>query len=278
MNSTRFDRVEAFPKEFQRDNGERVTRQMRFARVGMINMGLMLGLKRSGGSFGLNDQTSPISNIGARARAITDQAPEELREKVLKEFIKIQRPLLAKMGNIPWFIPEWLGGLGLPRIGAFQPSEKDLKIASAIYRTYSENPPMKPRVITHWKARTIAEKRIGVPTVIIKHGGPEITDKGTEQAIGLETINLLFDSNIALNDLFDPEEEGKGQKEFIKHNKKLWNGHLIADKPLKLDELKYSPPVTYLATKRLPWRGRVTVGPDGLVIWPNATEEPDWTD
>jgi hypothetical protein len=110
------------------------TRVLHFEQVDYVNLGLLMGMKRSGGGFDLADTTS-YSSIGSRARKVVSSAPEFLREKLLTKFIAKNKKALTSF-NIPWFIPEHLGGLGLPCVGKYQAEDRWLRVA----RKIEENP------------------------------------------------------------------------------------------------------------------------------------------
>jgi len=77
-----------------------------------VNMGLMMGIKRSGKKVGL-DEAFSIDSIGAKCRDLINLSPWRLRFRVLRCFIRKNLKLLLSM-HVPWFIPESLGGVGLP--------------------------------------------------------------------------------------------------------------------------------------------------------------------
>jgi len=59
------------------------------------------------------------TGVGAAARAFVEGFEEREAERLLSIFIRRQKPLLAKAPKaISWWLPEHLGGLGLPILGA----------------------------------------------------------------------------------------------------------------------------------------------------------------
>jgi len=91
-----------------------------FSRVPWINMGLMSGLKRSS-----TIQETSYMSLGQKVTKLIDDSPEDLRERVLSQYIFKHRKVLRSMG-VPWFLPEHLLGLGFPSVGQFCPGRLDL--------------------------------------------------------------------------------------------------------------------------------------------------------
>jgi hypothetical protein len=87
-----------------------------------INMGLMKNVKRSGTA----DASKTFMSIGAKCTKLVLSSPSALQERVLGQYIHKNLDFLKKVG-VPWFLPEYLHGLGLPTIGSFQPAEYNLR-------------------------------------------------------------------------------------------------------------------------------------------------------
>jgi len=105
-----------------------------FRLVPYVNMGLIKGLKRSGGKLGTYDLFDSLSNIGARHRDLYNTAPYWLWDRVHKLFIREHNELLNKISKcVPWYIPEVYGGLGM--VG--QPSTVDLRAVSYLIASRS---------------------------------------------------------------------------------------------------------------------------------------------
>nr|UUW21031.1 MAG: putative RNA-dependent RNA polymerase [Sanya botourmia-like virus 12] len=107
-----------------------------FEHVRYVNLGLLKGLKRSGGK----DSLIPDSdgwNIADTARDLIDSAPTDpiVRERLMCQFIHNNQEVLKRY-NLPWFLPQSLCGVGLPTVGQYQPRTFDLQVATKIV----ENP------------------------------------------------------------------------------------------------------------------------------------------
>lgn len=82
-------------------------------KVKFVNAGLLYGMKRSETS-GVDMIADPKFTLGARARTLVNDAPFDLRYRLLQKFIE-NHPQLFET-KLPWHIPEWAGGIGLPDV------------------------------------------------------------------------------------------------------------------------------------------------------------------
>jgi len=99
--------------------------------VPYINMGLVYGLKRSEGGSKVDAASfkdfGTVYSVGASAHELMAKAPPETRSFTLKLYLnknwqklagtkKVQGGKTIRVGgtSLPWFIPEWAGGLGIP--------------------------------------------------------------------------------------------------------------------------------------------------------------------
>lgn len=134
INSTTFA-YSAEPCSFRnvvRGDGETVARPIHFRLVPYINMGLLLGLKRSGGKEEIEDEMDSLVDVGQRATQLYETCPLNQREAVMKAFLSSNLSALIA-ANVPWFVPREHGGLGLPPFGEHVASDLDLRISRKIY-------------------------------------------------------------------------------------------------------------------------------------------------
>jgi hypothetical protein len=101
-----------------------------FSHVKYVNMGLLMGLTRSGGKkssvhdvFGAGKSSSYENNfeaisLGARHHALIESCPFNLRLRVHESFLRHNEEIL-KNSHLPWYVPESLGGVGLKPIIAY---------------------------------------------------------------------------------------------------------------------------------------------------------------
>jgi len=91
-----------------------------FALIPYVNMGLLMGLTRSGGKTGVvtgrgktNDDDNPFKkSLGARHHELMKLCPVDLRLQVHESFIRHNMKSLRE-AHVPWYVPERLGGVGL---------------------------------------------------------------------------------------------------------------------------------------------------------------------
>jgi len=205
----------------QREIGEfRVTK--------FVNMGLVKGYKRSQGtSIGLNDQDDPNNNLGRRARQLIAESPSYLHAKLMPHFIRLHKDVLRpkdpKTGaqlQIPWYIPEWLGGFGLPFGQWGGPSELDLRVAHAILLNWKKE---RPTSLAHdkgtWRTWQIAEQRMP-EAKLLEQEGP--LTKLYDNVSRLQIYNLLFDSDVGMSELAAISRPGGALQAILKNNR-LWS-------------------------------------------------------
>jgi hypothetical protein len=173
----------------------------------------------------LSDQLSENYNLASIGRAIVRETPDHLLEDFYKHFINLNRDYL-EMFRLPWFIPEWLGGLGLPKVLPCQKnSDLDLRIAGRIVLNWGKERPIQlTRGKSPWHVRELAKK--GIPD-IIKHKVRNYQSRDTcaveewDKYLSIRTIDLLFNSDIELKDLY--RDDKFNVLRAINHNRDLWS-------------------------------------------------------
>jgi hypothetical protein len=229
INSTAFtynrDSTNAFITV--RADGKLCERQQPYGRVKYVNMGLLFGLKRSGGGVSLNDQGTE-ANIGARYRALLEQTPENLRLDVHERFISNHQEMLKAVHPIPWNAPTWIGGLGMT--GVMPLGELDLRVAKSILLNWRERQPEDLGAIRDvpWKIWKLAESRLPKPDHTQEKDSNG--EKVYLDAMAKQCVGLLFDSSVTLESIHpDPEIGGVLSKQernirrAININRRIWN-------------------------------------------------------
>jgi hypothetical protein len=203
-----------------------------FTHIKYINLGLLMGISRSQAVDVVDTLDDPYNNIGARYQRLMDGCPYPQHIFVHKEFLKYHDEQL-KRTTLPYYIPTWLGGLGLIG-GPGQPSELDLRMAKYILLNWNQKAPLAPKADTNWFIYKRAIRRLPKPEYTTWAG-----DHGVQkykQIVGLQCLSLLFDSNISKKDLFKSEKmreaELKRKKvkththesalNYLRHNESLW--------------------------------------------------------
>jgi hypothetical protein len=216
-----------------------------YTSVPFVNFGILKGMKRSQGGVGARDQDDPRNNLGTRARELIKSSPSEMREEVMKMFINEHREILANT-RLPWYMPEWLGGIGLPRFAQFQPSKVDLQVGKQILLNWKKERPIHLGSSKgKWNTRKVAESYLPCEPAYTAVRD-DLGQRNYDRLIGELCINALFDSRVSVDDLYQELEENNRVDKAIHHNAKLWSvkeqtkkhGHLIG-RPLELDELDY---------------------------------------
>lgn len=234
INSTMFRRDEDNPFLLQSTKGrELITRRSPFHHVPFVNIGLMRGLKRSGGSVGLKDLTSSDETIGSRYREMLTRTPPHLKPQVHSRFIEYHKPILTDCG-LAWYIPEWLGGVGLT--GYAHPSEIDLRLCRRTLLHWKEQRPIQPKTNETWKTWQVAERRVPAPFIVKDRNNSGISLYTSR--VQLECINMLFDSNIKLSDLMETSERVQ-KKRILNYNRRFWKVTGDLPPPMTEEEIRY---------------------------------------
>jgi hypothetical protein len=215
------------------EHGKLIIRDCPFTLIPYVNFGLLRGLKRSGGAVGLNDLADPKETLGARYRELLRNCPSHLKPKVHGMFINYHMDVL-KSTRVPWYIPEWLGGLGLE--GYRDPTRLDLRIAHRILLNWVKQRPaaVRPGELS-WVIWNIAEKRVPPPMSTIDGGAAGV--RLYDDTVSRECLNLLFDSNIELPNLI--QRVGDSAVLAIRKNERLWRVSKDLPTPIPADSLKY---------------------------------------
>lgn len=239
INSTRFQRdQESHSIEYKdRQTGRIVQRETFLRMVKYVNLGLLTGIKRSGGKVGLGDQADAHNSLAVRSKELLRLAPDRLRTAVMREFIREHKELLVRT-RLPWYMPEWLGGVGLPSGEWGGNSELDLRVAHAIVLNWKQGQPLKLPRNTPWKIWQRA-KSLVPPPLYTTVKGPHT--EAYNAIVGRKCIDLLFNKDISLDDIYDDVEESKTNvSRAIEHNAKLWQAkrYKALPKPLREEDIE----------------------------------------
>jgi hypothetical protein len=239
LNSTNFLFTrDVEPKLEINQDGIEVMRKQPYTVVNYVNFGLIYGMKRASVSEGLSGREGSRRSegtIGMRARELVKFAPPTMIKDVMRLFVENNRVALTTY-KIPWYIPEWLGGFGLP---GNEPSDLDLRMARHLLMNWADKHPTPIKAEGSWHIRELSS--VYIPKECIR------TVQTTEKPIGSESletvyqlkgIDLLFDSRFDLDDLFF--ETRSDTAAIYRKNERLWtNIPKDLPKPLEKEKLEY---------------------------------------
>lgn len=211
-----------------------VERTNPFVQTPYVNAGLLFGLKRSQGGINLNDQTSN-NDIGTKAEQLLALAPKEMKSQLMKKFLLIHKELLAKY-KLPWYIPKWLGGLGLPTWSGGKPTELDLRIAQQIIFNWKNRRPVPMgKQETPWKIWQLAQRNLPQPLYTTEKG-PHT--EAYNDIIGRRCIDLLFDSDIPFEKIYSEFSSVNSGVHAVRHNERIWRAGSYKKLPSPIEEWK----------------------------------------
>jgi len=198
-------------------SGERDT----FVQVGYVNMGLLYGLKRSGGQ---GAALAADFDLASRQRELFALAPQVVSRSVLwKHFRRHNASALALFteNRIPWFVPKDFGGLGLEPVDA-EVSRDDIRIVrTMVAGTLSGAPrpvPLKDPVPLQLHQFT---------TAVMEMAGVDMDASYTMEAqadnLDLRPLYLwslfMFPSHVVPTAVLEEDQS----MELIRHNRKVWD-------------------------------------------------------
>jgi len=270
INSTNFTYEETpHPLVCTSKDGNAIVRQCRYTLVPYVNMGLISGLKRSQGVIGLDDQDDPRNNIGVRASELLRLCPPALRGNIYNLFLRKHKQLLAKT-HVPWFLPRWLGGLGLPITEEHKPSELDLSLARlAVFNWKKKHPTQLGISESPWYLRQAAEKALPQPESTFEKSA---LTEDYEKLVGLQTVNLLFDSHSGLADLYKKTQGRSRAGKIIKYNSQFYDPKRFKHlpKPFTIEQIQYQALYSYIRVQFKSSHNPFGIGTDSFESTPNV--------
>jgi hypothetical protein len=188
-------------------------------------MGSLFGKPRSGNVR--DDERS--GTIGALARSLVASAPPDMVEDLLNTFIQLNKEELVN-SRLPWFMPEWIGGLGLPNgiSSIYSNSALDFRVAARILMNWSQKSPSPPSGLgeNKWQIRRLTQQVTPPLQVTTSRDQSYRSLKKLENHL---SIDLLFNSDFQLSDLFNEDGGSVDDSNRKNRNADLWkigNGKL----------------------------------------------------
>jgi len=159
INSTNFTfSAEPQLEDYTDDKGEKRDRKINFQLTLFIRMSLYMGMQRS---TGVAQSGAPLNTLGSQVRQLIQGCPEGMRETVLCSWISKHRKKLHGV-QIPWFLPEELGGFGLPYLKSDKPVLQTNDLFLRVARKIHDHPEIysKPNLPLEkeWMTWNIAQK------------------------------------------------------------------------------------------------------------------------
>ena len=198
-----------------------VTRYHFFHSTPLLNMGLLYGLVRSSAVGGKSEShavsTTRSFSIGARCRFLQREVNagsgfgSAVWRKVRKLFLVRNHTSLVESG-VPWFVPERLGGLGIPGT----PSGVDLRCCRAALLNGLK---FTVKVDGKWKVWQLVSERIGAELGAFRRVLTVEERSSLERAQTLLVVDSLFNDRYS-GQLF--MDERKQARKAGNQNARLW--------------------------------------------------------
>jgi len=206
------------PSALEVSQGRIVLRQQPYLLTRFVNLGLVLGYKRSGGAVGRADICDSAETLGSRHRELHETCPPELWERVHACFLRHNAKALEDI-RLPYYIPESLGGVGMYGV----PSWLDCKLANGAILNWSKlkRQPAAVGQKTPWMVRKLALENL------LRGQEPYVLTDPTKiaawtQAIGRACAATMFDSRLSLADLYKSLGAVDGAKQKFRQNRRFW--------------------------------------------------------
>jgi hypothetical protein len=168
-----------------------------------------------------------------------------MREVVMKKFLNHHWTQLSKI-RVPWFMPEWIGGLGLPSIispdddvdvaartfvHGFGPTSLDLKKGANIVLNWQRKPPMKDIPAPSWKVHQLVMQSLPCKPIVTSH---DVDTGEYDRLYALLTVEALFRQD--LDGLRDKNPLERSIR-VLRHNERLWSSTKPLARSLALADL-----------------------------------------
>jgi len=164
-----------------------------------INLGLLHGQKRSAATG--SSSCHQYSQLGVLCRELKRSCPPRLWANVKRKFIQLNNIELKKF-NVPWMVPEWLGGLGLPQDTHDEISDLDRRSCTVIKNRMLHDKNfevIKQSQCAQWKQHKLVLQRLdqaGIKPVFFENcdvlGKTYKLEESFSSTYKLLTIDLLF--------------------------------------------------------------------------------------
>lgn len=209
-----------------------------------LNMGLLEGAAKKGRH--VDDMTLPcaLSQLSSNYRMLMSDAPNlEEKKRIHGLFTRRHFGRLTE-SLVPWYVPCWAGGLGLT--GLFLPSEyerrcmHEIKLGIRRYKPKSLPVQEDPSGIApnkEWSVHQFAADRLPASESTFDSDHPGV--KEYERAVGRMSLDVLFDFDVTLEQVFKETSIDDRAWRNLKHNRCIWRSvrrmkQLPSPLPLKM--------------------------------------------
>jgi hypothetical protein len=229
-----------------------IMRDLWFDPVKFVNLGLLLGMKRSA-----EDKASVADQkdgLGVRCRELIRDCPDQLKPKVMRVFLAKNTKALHEF-KVPWYVPEAYGGVGLPTVWAseddyydhldygshnwlFGPPDLDLRICARIREDPVTYPVGSVPADVSWKTWKMVGSRLPAVPTYLSEVKEEI--ERYDRLIGY----VVADLQMSGMDLFDDNVRDVG-KFVTRRNERTWKKalhHGSLPPAISLETMLESPP------------------------------------
>jgi len=218
-----------------------------------VNLGLMKGLKRMGaGSKKSYNSQVGIHQLGVICRELKRTCPPNLWPIVKRRFLYYNSIELTRYKNLPWFVPEWLGGLGLPCDSFDEISMQDRCAATAIKFQINDPKwcPVLPKDMAMWCMHELVMDSLPSKEVVLfkkvcmEEGIEELEDHWSK-FYKLATVNLM--AKLPLTDLYEVCNDDKSTHRALVKNDRIWNKarRTVNAPPMSDEDMAYSQKKLY---------------------------------
>jgi len=203
-----------------------------------INVGIMLGVQKG------STKRPEVWQLGDLAHELKESCPtNEIWFRAKRIFLELNKESLESQVGVPWYVPQWLGGIGLPIDKTSDVSVTDYKCAHRIRKWIAsgENTPCRLSAAPEWMMHQLVMKHLKdrgltrpqeYQTLIKKDGTEESIEENFNELYKLATVELLFTHPM---ELLNSSNRFRSIKKALYHNQKLWS---LARKSLEKDKLE----------------------------------------
>jgi hypothetical protein len=225
INSTTYRMVEPYRfYDIRREHGEDigVERMNVWKLVRYVNYGLVNGMTRSSNKMETSDLFGGYESIGSRGFELQKLTPPWLWAKIYPRFLNNVKKMSSEQLKVPWFVPNTIGGLGLPPPSDEYWSKKFMDCR--LSRKVAEGKFGEPRSFipaASWLTHQRVMSRLPGKRIDCQAGDSvwEKYQKNWDRLYGALCVEQLFVST--KKQLFRPGQKSAGMRT-LRNNERVW--------------------------------------------------------